>query len=111
MHFLAPLDLYKGEKPYSLRFEPDETDIPKTNVKLERHDDVYIEDIRGHEQELSLASDGFAIMKIHTSLTYDQFMDEQKITDIYLKEVADAVRDFTSAEYVQIFEHTVVIVC
>lgn len=110
MHFLAPLDLYKNEKPYSLRFEPDDTGLPKSNIKLERHDDIYIEDIRGREQEFSLSSDGFAIMNIHTSLTYAEFEEEPKITDVFLKEVADAVRDLTGAQHVQIFEHTVIVV-
>ncbi|KAJ4298064.1 hypothetical protein N0V90_005963 [Kalmusia sp. IMI 367209] len=51
MHFLTPLDLHQNEKPYTLRIEPDNPSIPKTNVKLERHDDVVIEDIRGHEHD------------------------------------------------------------
>jgi hypothetical protein len=107
MHFLAPLDLYRSEKPYSLRFDPDDSNVPKTNIKLERYDDIAVEDIRGREAEFDLMRDGFTILRLDSAMAYDDFESESKIADIYLKEVADAVKLAVKADFVQIFEHTV----
>ncbi len=107
MYFLQPQQLYRAEKPYSLRFVPPEG-FPRSNIALEKHNDVEIRDIRPRVGELSFSKHGFKIMPVHSKMTYDDFDDEEKIVDTYLREVADALRDELGAKHVHIFEHTVV---
>lgn len=106
MYFLARSTLYEHEKPYSLRFEP-EAGFPRSNITMVKHEDIMIQDIRGREKDFSYEKNGFAILNLNTSLAYEDFEDKQKVIDVYLKDVADLLRDFLHAERVQIFEHTV----
>lgn len=106
MYFLQPQQLYATEKPYSLRFVPPEG-FPRSNIALERHSDVEIQDIRPSVDKLSFSEHGFKIMPFHSGMKYEDFDDEDKIVRIYLKEIADALRDELGAQHVQIFEHTV----
>ncbi len=107
MHFLARNDLYREEKPFSLRFEP-EREFPNSNITMEKHEDITVEDIRGREQDFSIEQNGFTIMPFDSHMAYDDFDDERKVIDVYLKEVADRIRIFLGSTYVQIFEHTVI---
>ena len=106
MYFLKPQELYLTEKPYSLRFVPPEG-FPRSNIALERHEDLHITDIRPKVNELSFEKHGFAVMPLETQMTYDDFDDEDKIVDVYLLEVANKLRDRLGAKHVHIFEHTV----
>jgi hypothetical protein len=104
MNFLTRDELYQEERPYLLIYEPPEG-FPKTNIRLEKHRDLELEDIRGRENQFCVASDGFEILKIKTSLPRESFDDEQLVKDVYLREAADAVRTMFGAQKVQIFEH------
>lgn len=106
MHFMQRDNLFEEVKPYSLRYDPP-NDLPRTNIKLQREDQVHIDDVRGYEQDFHFDDFGFAFIPLHTTLSYDDFRDTNKITQVYLREVAKAVQEFLHADYVQIFEHTV----
>ena len=106
MYFLKPQDLYSTEKPYSLRFVPPEG-FARSNIALEKHEDLEIRDIRPHVNELLFQKHGFKIMPLETSLSYDDFDNEDKLVEVYLREVADKLRDELGAKHVHIFEHTV----
>ena len=104
MNFLKRDNRYNYEKPYLLIFDPPEG-FPKTNIKLEKHTDLELRDIRGYEDQLSLEVHGFQIVKISSKLSYDDFNNEELVRDVYLREVADEVRKVFGADRVQIFEH------
>lgn len=104
-HFLKKDPLYDGEKPYSLRFTPPK-DFAGANIKLERHK-LRVRDVRDEKDELSLAKDGCVIWDFRSQMTYKDFDDDSKVREVYLTEVADALRNQLGAERVQIFEHTV----
>ena len=53
IHFLAHREVYRTERPYSLRYTGEEK-IAQTNIELDKHDDIPIHDIRGREREYSL---------------------------------------------------------
>lgn len=106
MHFLSRNDLYSTVKPYSLRFEPPEG-FERSNITLERQENLVVEDARATIEQFSLEKQGFAIMNLDSQMTYDDFEDDAKIVEVYLKEVANALRDLFGASQVQIFEHTV----
>jgi hypothetical protein len=103
-HFLKKDELYNHEKPYSLRFTPPEG-FPRANIKLDRHE-VEIEDVR-NTRDLNFDTDGIAITKFESKMSYDDYDDDDVVKDVYLREVADHLRKILGAEHVQIFEHTV----
>lgn len=106
LNFLERHDLYKEEKPYVLTFKPPDG-FPSTNVKLDLHEDVEVYDIRGRENEFSIDQNGFALMKLNSQLSYKDFGEDEIVSKIYLKEVADALIKRLGASQVQIFEHVV----
>lgn len=106
MHFLKRNPLYSTTKPYSLRFEPP-SGFARSNITLERLEDLKIEDCRPSVSSFSLSQQGFEIMPLHTQMAYVDFEDDSIIVDIYLREIADALQQLFGASHVQIFEHTV----
>lgn len=106
MNFLPRDALYQTEKPYLCLFETP-AGFPKTNIRLSKCKDLTIEDIRCQESRISLDSHGFAIMRMTSKLSYDDFGDNAKIKSQYLSEVAECLRCFCRASRVQIFEHVV----
>lgn len=104
-HFLRRDPLYATEKPYSLRLTPP-TGFPRTNIKLEKRD-IKIRNIRGPGSKPSFEEDGCSLLDLRTEMQHADFDDEEKIKEIYLKEVANCLKTFLGAQHVQIFEHTV----
>ncbi|KAH8816982.1 hypothetical protein F5884DRAFT_241444 [Xylogone sp. PMI_703] len=64
-----------------------------------------VHDIRGSEDKYSLDTTGFQIVK-HESQEKD-FLDDEKIKDVYYKEVEDILKKATGAHKVLIFDHTI----
>jgi hypothetical protein len=104
MNFLDRHSLYKHEKPYFLIYEPP-NDFPKSNIKLDRHADLKIHDIRGQEDCLSFKRQGCQIVKISSQLSYEDFAKADLVKDVFLPEVAAKVQELFGATKVQIFEH------
>jgi len=103
-HFLAKDDLYKTEKPYSLRFPPP-AGFPRQSTKLEEHD-IIVRDARS-TGTLNFTVEGCTVLDIQTSMSYEDYNNEDRICKIYLNEVATRLRKFFDASKVQIFEHRV----
>lgn len=103
-HFLCRNDLWKREKPYSLKFIP-KADFPKNNGQRAQKDGILVEDIRGRESNFSFEKNGFAIMRIDDSrMTYSDFDNPDIINAIYLKQIAHGLQELLGAERVQIFD-------
>jgi hypothetical protein len=106
IHFLLRHDLYKEEKPYTIRYTVPE-DVPRSNSKHKEYHDIPIEDIRDRISEFSLAENGFMIAKLESAMAYADFAREDRIVDCYLAEVARTLRKTLNARHVQVYEHTV----
>jgi hypothetical protein len=106
-HFLQRDKFYDTEKPYSLRFTPPEG-FPRANIKLEKHN-IKIRDIRdlSEHDRPSFQDDGCTLLDLRSKMEYEDFDDDEKVKEVYLREVADCLKGFLSAQHVQIFEHTV----
>lgn len=103
-HFLCRDDLWKHEKPYSLKFIP-KADFPKNNGQRAQKDGIIVEDIRGRESEFSFEKNGFAIMRLGEShMTYSDFDNSDIINAIYLKQIALGLQELLGARRVQIFD-------
>lgn len=87
-------------------FAPDEG-FPRTNIKLNKLSDLEVEDVRGREADLSLDRNGFALIRLDTSMSYEDYDSKDKIKSLYAGEVAEALRLHMKAARVQIFENVV----
>jgi hypothetical protein len=99
INFIQQDELYLEEKPYLLTYEAPEY-FPRTNVKLDERV-VAAEDIRGRENNFTIDKNGFTIMKVNTKLSYENFGDEALVKQMYLKEVAEALKTLLGASRVQ----------
>jgi len=104
-HFLKRDALYEVEKPYSLRFTPPSA-FPPSNIKLTNHD-IIIKDVRTCSEPLNFFKHGLQLLPFQSKLPYEQFDDDDAVKRIYLREVANLIKEFLGAQKVQIFEHTV----
>ncbi|KAK1749797.1 hypothetical protein QBC47DRAFT_395344 [Echria macrotheca] len=102
IRFLRNDNLYDTVKTYNLEFRSDE--IPNSNAVPDRIDNVLVKNIRGHEQEFTFDQNGFAVLEMQTSLSYDDFADNSKIQHVYCQEVAACLLKYTGAATVQVFD-------
>jgi hypothetical protein len=104
-NFLQRDALYEVEKPYSLRFTPSSA-FPPSNIKLANHN-ITVKDVRARSQPLEFFQNGMQLLTFQSQLPYAQFDDDEAVKRVYLREVANLIKDFLGAQKVQIFEHTV----
>jgi hypothetical protein len=106
IYFLARDDLYKEEKPYSLRY-PTEDELPQTNFRLEKHENITIHDLRGRESSFSYKQNGFTVMHLDSQMTYEDFDNQEKIKSVFIREAGEMLRNVLGASIVQPIEHIV----
>ena len=95
--FLSDLPLYDYEKPYILLGFPDIPEEKRTKSHFTAHKQIYVESIRGREEEFSIAKHGFTYLKhaSECSLRPELFERETKDDSVvmaYLKECIELVR-------------------
>lgn len=105
MLFFARDDLYEHEKPYQLKYVP-ENGTPATNYHVERRDDIKINSIRGREDQFSVEKNGFAVLKLDHAPPYDDFNNPDGIRT-YLETVVQSVKTHLGADKVQVFNYAV----
>jgi len=77
---------------------------PNNNIGAESHD-VVVHDVRGKEDTVGLDKTGFTFVK-HESVEKD-FDDEERIKNVYYKEVEELLKKEVGAKRVFIFDHTI----
>ncbi|EJC97625.1 uncharacterized protein FOMMEDRAFT_149596 [Fomitiporia mediterranea MF3/22] len=102
LNYFTPTD---NEAPYnySLYVDPPEGK-PRSNVGQEPHP-ATIHDVRGKEDSVGLDKTGFQFAKHKSSET--EFRDEERIKNVYYKEVEELLKKETGAKRVFIFDHTI----
>ncbi|EED16519.1 CmcJ-like methyltransferase, putative [Talaromyces stipitatus ATCC 10500] len=108
MYFLASNELFKSEKPYAFRFTLAEhglpSSIPQTNMKMERRDDIIIDDIRGNEKMYTLEKNGFEVITHTSQIAYEDYYEPEKVKS-YLQELEEVLKDRLKASHVQVFRY------
>ena len=66
---------------------------------------VVVHDARGREHEFALDTHGFQFVR-HVSVERE-FVDEERIKDVYYQETEQLLKDVTGAKRVLIFDHTI----
>ena len=105
MHFLTRDKLYENEKPYSLKYVAAEG-IPTSNIRVEKHEAIKVNSIRGQEQQFSLERNGFAVLKMDEEVPYDDFANPAGIQR-YLNMVAEQLKTRLGADKVQVYQYVV----
>lgn len=91
-----------------MRFNPP-GDFPRKNLQISKHDNIPVEDVRGHEEDLSLDKNGFTVIKLETSLSKEDFDHRETIISQYLPEVADRLKQCLGASRIQVHDFLVVL--
>jgi hypothetical protein len=108
LYYLRRDNLWQYVKPYSLEFETDE--IPRSNFKTQKVEDIPIEDVRGKEDKFSFSKKGWAVLEMESAMTYEDFQDSDKIDNIYCHELSLLILEYMKpmmASSVQIFDTAV----
>lgn len=100
LNYYAPIG---DEAPFQYVFDPPEG-TEKTNIGSDPHP-ATVHDARGRESEFTLDNAGFQFIK-HVS-SEKEFLDDEKIADVYYKEVEDLLKKQLGAKRVFIFDHTI----
>jgi hypothetical protein len=108
MYLLDKSPMWKNVKPYELKFNPP-TGFPKTNAVPRKREGIAVEDIRGREQEFSVDKNGFALINLDASITFQNFESEdgEYLAKYYFKPLANALKSLLGADRVQIFDFQV----
>lgn len=105
MSFLARDALYNHEKPYRLRYAPEEG-IPTTNLRHEKQTPIKISNMRGQEQNFSFEKNGFAVLKMDEEVSEHDFNNPKGIQR-YLEVVSNSLKALLGADKVQAYQYSV----
>ncbi|CAN9414365.1 unnamed protein product [Alternaria alternata] len=84
----------ENEKPYILTYLPTDN-FPLSNFDFGDVQNVPIKDMRPIKDELSLDGEGFVVADFASTLTYDEFFEEEKLRAVF----ADELRKFWKDRY------------
>lgn len=102
--FLAKTPLYEVEKPYTIIAPADRKDVNntnRTNVQLEPHDGIMIDNIRDSMADFSLDSHGIQVLSYRTR--YPR-LDELSQCEGYNKEVTGLLEEQLGADLVRTWD-------
>ncbi len=100
--YLAPLDIYKTEKPFFSQL-PCGTQLPRTNL-VERNHQVEIYNISGKESLFELDEAGFQFMQVPTRVL--EWTDDSVQAE-YLPEISAWLKEYFSCAEVFIYNYNV----
>lgn len=104
--FLEEAELYRTVKPYRLRFESPDPDLPRSNVICRRVDDVPIQDIRCRDP-MDFDRVGFTFVNMDSKLTYADCADRKRLEQLYYKDLKGLLCKRFDTPHVVILDHTV----
>ena len=105
MFFLGRDELYETVKPYSIRYDV-KVCIPQDNIRRVEHP-VTVKDLRNSAEENDFGISGFMIRPIKSSMTYEDYNDEEKIRRIHIPEILAEVQNAFSADDIHALEYVV----
>lgn len=106
IYFLSRDELYNTIKPYRRRYQPEDINITRTNIILERRK-VKIHNMRNRIDLMSYDICGFRIMQMSSQMAYEDFADPEKIKNIHLQEICESVQAVMKASSVHVLAYEV----
>ncbi|KAF4992470.1 hypothetical protein FGRMN_7141 [Fusarium graminum] len=105
MYYLDRTSLHDEEKPYSMRYLPDE--IPQSNYKKVNFP-MTAKSMRNYDMDsFRLNQCGFQRIEIRTKLSYNDFWNNQRVQEVYIEEVKDALKKELNAQHVHVLDYAV----
>ncbi|RKK89174.1 hypothetical protein BFJ68_g16779 [Fusarium oxysporum] len=96
---------YDVEKPYSMRYLPD--GIPQSNFKKVKYP-MTVKSMRKHGVDsFRLNECGFQRIELNSKLSYEEFWDNQRVQEVYIEEVKDALKAELGAKHVHVLDYAV----
>lgn len=106
MWYLDRDPLYETEKPYSMRYEPDD-EIPQNNLKKIPHP-IEVKSMREPGAgPFRMEECGFQMIQLHSNLTPDDFWKEELVQKVYVQEVKEALKKELGAKHVHVLDYAV----
>jgi hypothetical protein len=96
---------FEDEKPYFFNSALDNGTFP-SNVKREQRDGIVIRNLREHLP--SYDESGIGILNLPTGLKYDDYDNRDKVENILLPRIREAIRVLLGASIVHITEYRVI---
>lgn len=107
LNFIADIPLYKTEKPYKLfHYDILPDGQPMTNMQLEFHDDVLVEDVRGREENFTIDANSFAWINYPTKVPPEMQGSNEGI-ERYCKEIVELLETVFEPELVVLYDYRV----
>ncbi|CCC14295.1 hypothetical protein SMACR_08858 [Sordaria macrospora] len=104
MWYLERSPLYDTEKPYSMRYNPDDG-VPQSNFQKIRCP-VKVKSMREPGAgPFRLDECGFQLIQLHSSLEPDDFWDQERVQSVYIQEVKEALKKELGAKYVHVLDY------
>ncbi|KAK3344776.1 hypothetical protein B0H65DRAFT_524018 [Neurospora tetraspora] len=104
MWYLDRDPLYETEKPYSMRYEPDD-EIPQNNLKKIPHP-IEVKSMREPGAgPFRMEECGFQMIQLHSNLTPDDFWKEELVQKVYVQEVKEALKKELGAKHVHVLDY------
>lgn len=101
--FLKKDVLYETARPYSCRYTPHDG-TRRDNLTVEMMD-VTIHDAR--PLNLTIEENGFTLASFPTEMTYQDYADGEKISNIYAPELEKHLRHLFQAPHVKVIDYAV----
>ncbi|KAK4175416.1 hypothetical protein QBC36DRAFT_189998 [Triangularia setosa] len=105
MYFLQKDPKFETERVYELRRQKPTKKIPQTNMLLEKVEGIPIYDVRPQLEQCSFNTTGFFLLDMDTGLVAEDFDQRSKVMNVFLPQLAAAVKDKLNASRVQIFDY------
>lgn len=109
MYYLESIPLYETEKPYMMRYQPQE-DIPQSNFQKCETPMIAINMQRADVGPFKFDECGFELIELHSKMSFDNFYDNSKIQSVYIQEVREGIKKAMSAKF-WVLDYAVCIPC
>ena len=106
MYYLERTSLYDTEKPYTMRYQPDE-DIPQSNFKKIKYPMTAKSMRLPGSGPFYLNDCGFQLVELKSHLSYNEFWDNKRVKEVYIQEVKDTLKRELGAKYVHVLDYAV----
>lgn len=99
---------YAHEKPYALRYNPQDG-IPTENIVKKTVTDIPLHDIRKLPKPPCFDGNGIEVRLLQTQLSYSDFFSDEKIKTTFFSELREDLARLLGTSNIQIFEYKVCI--
>ena len=106
LRFLKKAEIYTTEKPWGLNYDFDDwpTGVARGNFVRDDVENIWINDLRGEEHQFAFKRHGFAVVEMHSSMTYEDFDSPKKVEETYCAELSSCLLEYLGATHIQIFD-------